>query len=108
MRAFLNAIRNSPHAEERLTGASRSTHDAFAADIPAFPRFLKTLRIVHELLPAATPSRDHRLHPPAGPLSQSRPSAWADANRDRVASNAGIADVLSFIGPKAPSVAGYG
>jgi hypothetical protein len=31
MRALLNAISNSPHAEERPTGASRSTHDAFAA-----------------------------------------------------------------------------
>jgi hypothetical protein len=40
MRALLNAISNLPHAEERPTGASRSTHDAFAADIPAFPRFL--------------------------------------------------------------------
>jgi hypothetical protein len=55
MRALLNAISNLPHAEERplrdaacggssgQAGASRSTHDAFAADIPAFPRFLHTL-----------------------------------------------------------------
>jgi hypothetical protein len=58
------------------------THDTFAADIPAFPRFLETLRIdLHELLPAATPGRDHRLHAPADRFRKSRRSGWADANR---------------------------
>jgi hypothetical protein len=31
MKALLNAISSLPHAEERPTGASRSTHDAFTA-----------------------------------------------------------------------------
>jgi hypothetical protein len=31
MRTFLNALKDIPHAEERLKGASRSTHDVDAA-----------------------------------------------------------------------------
>jgi hypothetical protein len=31
MRTFLNAIKDTPHAEERLKGASRSTHKVDAA-----------------------------------------------------------------------------
>jgi hypothetical protein len=43
MRTFLNAIKDIPHAEERLKGASRSTHDVDAALV----RWL--LQIFHKL-----------------------------------------------------------
>jgi hypothetical protein len=44
MRTFLNAIEDIPHAEERLKGASRSTHDVDAALV----RWLR--QIFHKLL----------------------------------------------------------
>ena len=42
MRPFLNAINNIPHAEERLKGASRSTHN-----IDAVPRSLASAILSH-------------------------------------------------------------